>query len=247
VVAICPVLGYCWTEGNNACTNVYEASCPTSATTTWAETCSVPSGYCFDGADYLPYHTESYCLNNGYAYVTELPNILSEDFESSTSWDDWYVAQSTYNYWIRSDYTTAAAGLYSAYITNDGETYGYDGDNGITTVTHLYRTVSFPVSTQDFVLSFDWKGVGENGYDYLKVYLTPSTTSPTSGSPLSTGQVGTANGYQGTSTWTQVTITLPAATYRGTTKNLVFSFRSDGYYTGTSPAAIDNILLTEGN
>jgi Holliday junction resolvase len=167
---------------------------------------------------------------------------FTENFESSSvSWaiengsqtNKWYVGSATYQ---------GNSGK-SAYISNDnGVTNAYTLDQGST--SHFYRDVVFPESTTDYQLSFDWKGMGEpnasNPYDYLRVSLVDTTVTPVAGILIDAIALAT---YVNQPVWQKTDIIIPAASYSGTTKRLVFSWRNDNISGQQSPAAIDNISL----
>jgi hypothetical protein len=165
---------------------------------------------------------------------------FNEDFEGTNSFT---IVNSTQpnQWWVGT--VTNNGGTKSAYISNtSGSTNNYNTSS--TSVVHMYRDVTFPANaTGNFTLSFNWKGAGESGYDYLTVHLVETTTTLTAGTALTINSIGSS--YQGYgSTWQTVNINLSAATYAGTTKRLVFTWRNDGVAGTNPPVAIDNITLT---
>ncbi|MFN6038741.1 MAG: hypothetical protein ACK452_09765, partial [Bacteroidota bacterium] len=70
-------------------------------------------------------------------------------------------------------------GTRSAYVTNN--TAGVPPPNAYTTttirVTHLYRNFSIPTGASSATLSFYFKGIGEAGFDYMRVYFEPATNA----------------------------------------------------------------------
>jgi hypothetical protein len=168
--------------------------------------------------------------------------VLSEDFEngSGTSLSNWtFVNGSQTNQWYAGT-ATAYSGSRSAYITNNGGTSN-SYSIGYSSVVHLYRDVYLPAGNASYyVLSFNWKGSGESGYDYLDVFLENTTVTPVAGVSLS-NNYATLNRYNGYSSWQQTSIILPSST---STKRLIFSWRNDGSDGSQPPAAIDNITIT---
>lgn len=131
------------------------------------------------------------------------------------------------------------AGARSAYISNNG------GTNNAYTITqarvqHFYRDITFPAGQPYVTLSFNWKGIGENGYDYMQVHLVPTSTTPVAGTLLGTGLVG--GPYVGQAAWQTVTLSLPC-NLAGTTQRLVFSWRCDASVGTQPPHAVDNISV----
>jgi uncharacterized repeat protein (TIGR02543 family) len=183
--------------------------------------------------------TKTYTVTVTRAESLPVSNILSENFEESIS--GWTVVNGGYtNKWFWGT-ATAASGSKSMYISNDNGTSNAYTFNS-TSVVHFYRDVYFPPATGGYRLNFQWKGGGEVNYDYLAVYLVEATVTPSAGSTLSGTALGT---YYGRSAWPQASITLPAASYSGTTKRLVFSWmNNNNNYGGNPPAAVDNIVVS---
>ena len=160
------------------------------------------------------------------------------DFESgATSWS--FVNGNETNAWIHGN-ATSNGGSNSVYVSNDQQNNAYS----ITTssISHIYRDIHFAETTVGYTLNFDWKCEGEEGYDYMKVYLIDVTEQPIAGTELSNGAIGEEE-YSDNSTWITETINIPASV-SNTTKRLVFTWINDNSV-GTTPAAIDNISITE--
>ncbi|GHV72416.1 hypothetical protein FACS1894201_01460 [Bacteroidia bacterium] len=166
---------------------------------------------------------------------------FTETFESgsSTSLSGWAFANgSQTNKWYIGT-ATSYNGTKSAYISNNSNSNAYTISS--TSVVHLYSDITFPTSSEAYTLTFYWKGNGESRYDDLTVYMLTTSTTPIAGTSLSGIALGT---YNGQSSWQQARITLPAATYSGTTKRLVFTWRNDGSMGTQSPIAIDDIAIS---
>ncbi|MCU0433374.1 MAG: T9SS type A sorting domain-containing protein [Bacteroidia bacterium] len=132
------------------------------------------------------------------------------------------------------------SGTRSAYISNNGGT-NHQYNNGQSRTQHFYRDVVFPAGQPYITLSFSWMGVGESCCDYMEVFLVPTTTTPSAGTELTTGQLGSTYNMQ--STWQNVSFSLPCSGIAGTTQRLVFSFNCDGSLGSQPPSAVDNISL----
>lgn len=160
--------------------------------------------------------------------------LWSETFESTNSLT--LVQASQTNYWLRGT-STAYAGSYSMYTTNgSGNTYTITASS----ISHAYKDILIPAGATNVSLSFYWKCYGESTYDFLRVYVDPSLTTPVAGSyPTAGTQVGQ---YNQNSAFTQATINLSA--YAGSTIRLIFVWRNDGSVGTQPPAAIDNVLVT---
>ena len=134
----------------------------------------------------------------------------------------------------------------SLYISNDnGVTNAYT--ISATTVVHAYRDIAVPAGASVAKLSFDWKGVGESSFDYMRVWLVPASFMPTAGTQITALanqriQVGTNLNQQ--STWqTYNNANLNISAFAGQTMRLVFEWRNDSSGGTQPPGAIDNVNL----
>ena len=129
------------------------------------------------------------------------------------------------------------------YISNDnGITNAY---SHTTSVVHAFRELEIPDGTTNVDLSFDWRGVAETCCDYIRVWVTPITFMPSTGT-----QILAANGKQiggnfnASNTFNTYNNVVDLSAYAGQTVRLVFEWRNDGGG-GTAPAgAIDNVSIS---
>jgi hypothetical protein len=154
----------------------------------------------------------------------------------------------TQNIWF--DGTGATAGFTGsrcAYISNTaGGAHAYT----LTTsrASFLYRNVTIPVSESNIVLNFSWINQGESSYDKIRIWVVPTTFTPTSGTSITssgvapTGNIQVGGDFSVQGSWTTANLTLPSA-YAGTTVRLVFEWTNDGSGGTQPPGAIDNISL----
>lgn len=153
----------------------------------------------------------------------------------------WTTANDGQNQWYCGT-TALCSGTRAAYIDNNvgaGSTNVYTMNSA--RVSHFYRNVTFPAGQTCITLSFDYKGQGESGFDFLKVYLVSTATTPVGGTQLAAGSL-IGGPYNLVGTCTNATITIPASA-AGTTQRLVFSWRNDNSG-GANPAMmVDNISL----
>jgi uncharacterized repeat protein (TIGR02543 family) len=188
-------------------------------------------------------YTKAGYANDGKWYTrtetTGSTTIFTENFENSTN--GWVLVNgSQTNKWMIGT-ATYYAGSYSAYISSNGSANSYDVNSN--SVVHFYKDITFPVSTSAFTLTFWFKGYGESSYDDMTVRYSEITSTPVAGSTFSNGTLLGTN-YQSNSSWTQKSISLPAAAFSGKTMRLVFTWRNDSSYGTQPPAAIDNISIT---
>ncbi|PWN69944.1 hypothetical protein C1631_007990 [Chryseobacterium phosphatilyticum] len=113
-------------------------------------------------------------------------------------------------------------------------------------VTHAYVAISIPTGTTICNLSFDWKAAGEDLEDYLRVWLVPSSYTPTAGSQITTGsgRIRIGNDFNQQTGWqTYLNSNLNLSSFAGGTMRLVFEWRNNGSGGIQPPGAIDNIML----
>jgi len=168
---------------------------------------------------------------------------FTEDFETGAlSWTQVNGTQA--NQWHIGT-ATAATGQYSAYISNDGgATNSYTDNYGI---SYLYCDVYFTPHTNPanvYELDFDWKGVGESGYDYLNIYLIEPDVEPVAREYLYP-YLFDYRLYQQSTSWQKMTINLSdhVNNLQGKAKRLVFMWKNDDSVNGPPPIAIDNVSI----
>jgi hypothetical protein len=154
---------------------------------------------------------------------------------AANGWTD--INGSQINKWYVGSVPTGYTGARCAFISKNGTSHSYSVN--LASVTHIYRDITFPAGQDQAVLSFSWKGYGESGFDYMKVYLVPTSTIPAGGAELISGQIGTT--YNVSSAWTSNSITVCGVA--GTTQRLVFSWVNDALSGLQPPIALDNVSL----
>ncbi|WP_048512458.1 fibronectin type III domain-containing protein, partial [Chryseobacterium sp. FH2] len=188
---------------------------------------------------------KSVWLPGGNFTTTQIPATLpySQDFTTN---NDFGFTNGTYtNKWAYGNAAGNPAG--AIYISNDnGTTNAYTLSSSESTV-HAYRDITIPAGTTTATFSFDWKGVGESTYDYLKVWLVPVSYTPTAGTLITAGsgriQVG-PDYINLQSAWQNyMNPSLNISSFAGTTMRLVFQWRNDGSGGSQPPIAVDNVNL----
>lgn len=210
-----------------------------------------------------------YLLNlsvaNAQSTTTIIDPAMEGGFETGTTFalNGWTVkgsATATNNQWVCSTGATAGfSGARAAYVTNNTlgtpPPHTYTTSQGTNTATFVYRSVAFPASATNITLDFKSIGMGQfispTYYDYLRVWLVPTSQTFTYGTALTAFTSGgsfandrkTLGTYSNQSSWTAVPqITIPAG-YAGVTCLLVFEWVANTS-TGTQPpGGIDDILL----
>ena len=178
-----------------------------------------------------------------------------EDLSERSAWtlsngsytNQWYIGQA-----VTSNDITG----YSLYVSNaTGATNTYnDEEESYCTAT---REIEF-TGANGYLLQFDVRVGGEEGFDYLKVFLVDQATSYTasnysswSDNDIAEGAIYSSNGnyyYCNPNSPTQIvhiTIYLPYQGEIGTVKKLIFGWVNDSSSGDQPPACIDNISMTE--
>ncbi|MEW6469444.1 MAG: T9SS type A sorting domain-containing protein [Bacteroidota bacterium] len=146
--------------------------------------------------------------------------------------NQWHIGGLVVNSGSRGVYISNNGGVSNAYTISNSE------------VSHFYRDVAIPAGQDALELSFNYRGIGESGFDDLRVFMVPTTTTPVAGTSLA-GPLGT---YRGNNTnWFQGFASISCLSYAGTTMRLVFSWRNDATVGTQPPIAIDNIQLIARN
>ena len=175
--------------------------------------------------------------------TTQVPATLDyeEDFEGTIEWT--LVNGTQTNQWVVGAATGNTGN--SLYISNDGGDSNEYSHN--TSTVHAYRDVQIPDDAEMINLSFDWKAGGESIYDYIRVWIVPTTYIPVAGTQISTSnsngiQIG---GYFNlNTTFTTANFQIPSTDYQGQIVRLAFEWRNDSGAGVTDPAgAIDNVNI----
>lgn len=192
----------------------------------------------------------------GHSQTTHINPATNGGFETGTTfasngWTSNTPPQGSFNQWIIGiGATTGFTGTRAAYVTNarnaNPPPHAYANNNG--RVTHMYRDITIPAGESNITLNFDWICDGETTYDRMRIWLVPTTWTPTYGNQIGatgtapTGRIQVGGDYSEQYTWQNSTETIPTA-YAGTTFRLVFEWRNDNSVLNNPPIAIDNVSL----
>ena len=190
------------------------------------------------------------CENGAFSEIMTMtmPNTValpySQDFEDLESFDEWSFVHQTAgdNKWhIGSAINNTTNGSNALYVTNDdGTTNTYTAPGYYETdYVYAYANVEFGEGN-GFLLSYDWRGEGNNE-NYMKVYLLPLDEELSTSSLPYSGDI--SGNRRGESEWHRDSIFLDGS-FANTTKKLVFAWRSFGNEAFPPAAAVDNISFT---
>lgn len=165
--------------------------------------------------------------------------------------NNWFLTTNTLN---AGPYSFAPTDSRVAYISQSANGANWSYDIGTYSTTHIYKTVTFPPGQDVIKLKFRWNAQGEGPrFDVLYVYTCPTTLTPVVGQPFGTAVTPTWTGT-GTATVHDTVFTSPVmtgstsevtlpATFAGTTRRLVFTWKNGNTLGVQPPAAIDSIWL----
>lgn len=170
---------------------------------------------------------------------------------NATGKNNWFLSTNTLT---AGAYSFAPTGSRVAYISQsaNGANWSYNITDHST--THIYKNVTFPAGQEIIKLKFRWNAYGEGSiYDVLYVYSCPTTLTPVAGQPYATSSNPVWNGtgaHQLHATLhtspsvagSTAEITLPAS-FAGTNRRLVFTWKNGSTQGFQPPAAIDSIWL----
>ena len=171
--------------------------------------------------------------------TVQVSPVTSGGFETGNTFsaNGWTVVNGTYN------------NLYvgNTPVPSDGANCAFSGSSPVAwagtanqSVNHFYRDIAFGTESK-LDVSFKYKlSVADAGYDQLKVFLVPTSTTPVAGTQLSSGQIGVI--YETATSWTTIALSGISASGLGTTARLVFSWKCDAY-SPLAAVAIDYVSV----
>ena len=192
------------------------------------------------------------------AAILLLPSVMQaqDDYVNCTFEDDsdttgWVLLNgSQANQWVI-DSAVARTGSKSLYISSSGHTHTYNTSS--TSVTYAYRELDLAAGA--YAVSYDWIGYGESSYDYLRVFLVPSSANISAGvlpdgtsssysftnPPAGWIALDGGNRLNNSSSWQTFTAELYVSV--ADTYKLAFMWANDGSAGSNPPAAVDNIIF----
>ncbi|MEN3040202.1 MAG: hypothetical protein ABDH66_01505, partial [Bacteroidia bacterium] len=108
-------------------------------------------------------------------------------------------------------------------------------------VVHFYRDVTLPAGQPYMTISAYVRVNGENGWDYLDIFVAPTSVTPTAGTQVAAAY-RIARYSMISSSWTQITARFCGTA--GQTYRVIFSWRNDNSLGTQPPAAVDRIHIT---
>ena len=161
-----------------------------------------------------------------------------DNFEGANNWT--IVNGTQTNKWFI-DTATFVSSNHSIYISDNGGTTNMYSNSS--SITHFYADF---IATQSgcVTLEFDWKCLGEPGFDFMSVYKTNKTVSPQAGVAMIVNGTTLLIGgpYVNQANVQHAIINFSAAS--NDTVRLVFSWVNDNSGNFQPPASVDNIAFT---
>ena len=186
---------------------------------------------------------------SGFGQTVLINGAAEGGFElgATPSANGWSTVNPTTDNWVVGATPVSATGTNCGYVSaNGGLAWSY---SQVSTFAHLYRDITIPANESKVTLTFKWKvggeGAGTNDWDNMKVFLAPTTFTPTStagvtGATQLSGPGAVSGMYKlSSATWNNETITFVGVP--GTTYRLIFQWKSDGFDIVNPPAAVDDI------
>lgn len=224
---------------------------PDDTTTDYEEVTENP--YTIQGLDpatSYDVYVRSDCNTDGFSYwvgpiaatTTQVPSPVNfiDDFEEDSGWT--FTNEGQTNQWHVGN-ATFYEGDSSLYISNDqGDSNAYTLSSS--TTTHAIKDLSFPATTNEVTINFWWKGRGEGtSFDYMRVWLMPSTYQPVAGTQIvaANGGIQLGGNFNNQEEWEEYFQLLNLSDYAGQVGRLVFEWRNDGSGGTQPPAAVDNV------
>lgn len=162
-------------------------------------------------------------------------------FYNGTTENQWCIGTATSN-----------GGTHSMYVSNNGGGANAYSFNRATTIW-AYRDIYFPANALGYILSFDWRAVGESvgesAWDYMNVFLGDVVEINASNyTQCEAGFSGISrlnvNALNGQSSYQNFQIDIPGFS-EGGVKRLYFAWQNDYVGGANPPASVDNISITE--
>ncbi|HRN92409.1 MAG TPA: GEVED domain-containing protein, partial [Ferruginibacter sp.] len=163
----------------------------------------------------------------------------------------WMAVNAATDGWVTSSLNPpgTSAGTRSAFVSADnGSTWSY---SQVSTLTHIYKDFTLPAGEPVADIAFKWKAGGEGGgtsdWDNLKVFIAPTSVTPTTTAQVSNVYqvvgTGATSGMYKLNSASYNTSTLKFTGVAGQTYRLIFSWKSDITDIANPPAALDEISL----
>lgn len=189
------------------------------------------------------------------------PTVRNGGFENGLT--NWTTVQEEakapyFNYWAVGSNASAHSGANAAYVTNgsSGLPYNYETGDLIKGAEHsmsfLYQDITFPAGEEYAELSFYWKGQGEQNYDWMLVYIAPTTVniSPNMlqwSQTIPSATVIWSQPNASTNSFTKATVVIPPNLINNatssSTRRIMFVWQNDNNTGVQPPGAIDDVTL----
>jgi hypothetical protein len=132
------------------------------------------------------------------------------------------------------------------YISSDnGTTHSYQNNNS--SVVHMYKDIFIGSVNNDMLLTFKLSCLGEPTLDNFTSYILPSTITPQAGVELDPQYKVGRTEYSDFDLWRGFKVGIDRSSISENWMRVAFSWKNDDNGIGSSPAAIDNIRLSELN
>lgn len=171
--------------------------------------------------------------------VADIPYLC--DFEDPSENEAWTFVNTSTNQWHVGS-GVSHGGTNALYVSDDnGVNNAYDSNS--TSTAWAYRDIQVNPDLSDYVISFDFRGMGEIwaglNYDYARVFVGPPATPSGEAVPSQAIQVGSDLVY--ISDW--ITFTDTISIEQTPVIRLYLFWKNDNEYGNNPPAAFDNVMV----
>ena len=176
----------------------------------------------------------SFYTNDNILYICDFDipgNASSWQMTNSASHLQWYVGHHAGNMPNKTLYISADSGQTNSYNTS------------LSANCWAYTDVYVSPGHSTYYLSFDFKGMGENNYDYLDVFVGPKVLPSGNSTPSGALKLGSKVCLK--EGWTHYQYTFDS-THAGA-QRIFFLWRNDNSGGTNPPASIDNVCLSTMN
>lgn len=175
--------------------------------------------------------------------TTTLPYV--EDFEGQPLFE---FGNDSVNQWIIGS-AAHTGNNHALYISNGENNYQYT--LSVKQTSHAYKDIFIPAGSQEILVEFDWKNMGEADKDYFKVWLVPTNYIPTERSRVtelaSRGIQLDSNAFYLSSAFTRASLYAAVDNFANQPMRLIFEWQNDTSRGQQPPAAIDNLSVKVKN
>ncbi|MGG5508135.1 MULTISPECIES: gliding motility-associated C-terminal domain-containing protein [unclassified Myroides] len=174
--------------------------------------------------------------------LTPVALPFNDNFENTV---DYGIINDSINKWTRGNVVNHG-GHNALYITG----YREDVNSYATTIkqaSHLYKDFVVPAAVQDILVAFDWRNMGEKETDFFRVWITPTSFTPTKGRKIQalTSDIIQldSNSFSNSEFFKKAELLHNIQSIAGQNLRVIFEWMNNDQNGIQPPAAIDNLTI----